>query len=182
MRDRALLILCGIGVLSAAAWTVTAIAQGQGRGSNPASQGQGYLEGSLRPVGGFMGRRGMVIPTPPQLEQRSLLFFGEPETGPAPPGMPTAGLEPGGPEHPVVPAAIHLLGDTSDQVMADQAATQPGGAAETDQAGAAATAQPGPAASPSTPRPPGAVGPGRRVSGRPGPGRPGPGQPARPRG
>jgi hypothetical protein len=187
MRD--LLILCGIGILSAAAWTVTAGAQGQG--SMPASQGQGGLGGPMRLVGGYMSHRGMFIPTPPQLERRSLLFFGEPETGPAPPGMPTGGLEAGVPEHliadyPVVPA-IHLLANAAEQDAAlIPQPTAPGGAtthiaAETDQAGAA-TAQPNPTASPLSPRPPGAVGPGRPVSGWSGPGLPGPGRRVGPRG
>jgi hypothetical protein len=184
---RGLLILCGIGILSMAAWTVTAGAQG--RGSMQVSQGQGALGEPLRPAGGSWGRRGLFLPTSPQQERRSLLFFGEPETGPAPPGMPTAGQEAGVPEHlisdyPVIPA-IHLVGNAVEQVDHAQAAipqpTVPGAAAETDQAGAA-TAQPGPTASPSLPRPPGAVGPGRPVSGWSGPGLPGPGRRARPRG
>ncbi len=182
---RNLLILCGIGILAAMAWTVTAGAQGQG---SPGSQGQGALGGPMRLVGGYMSHRGMFITTPPQLERRSLLFFGEPETGPAPPGMPMGGLEAGVPEHliadyPVVPA-IHLLSNAAEQVEQQAAVSSPPiapGGAETDQA-SAATAQPNPTASPSSPRPPGTVGPGRPVSGWSGPGLPGPGRPARPRG
>jgi len=53
-------------------------------------------------------------------------------------------------------------------------------ASEADEEGAA-TAQPNPTASPLSPRPPGAAGPGRPASGWSGPGRPGPGRPERPR-
>jgi hypothetical protein len=53
-------------------------------------------------------------------------------------------------------------------------------AAESDQSGAA-TAQPNPTASPSSPRPPGTTGPGRRMAGTSGPGLPGPGRRITPR-
>ncbi len=184
---RKMLILAGIGMLSAAAWRVTlgAGAPGHGHGSSHSSHGEGGLEGPVRHGGGHTGHYGILFPT--QLELLPYLFPGEPETGPVTLGMPTAGAVAGGAEHAL---AGHLVGPASHphapvviRVERGEASiTQPAapGAGEVDQGGAA-TAQPNPNARPSSPRPPSAAGPGRRVSGWSGPGLPGPGRPASPR-
>jgi hypothetical protein len=182
MRD--LLVLCCIGILSAAAWMATAGAADPGHGGG---HGRGGSEGSMR-HGGVHSEIIILMMMPTQPETRSLLFFGEPEAGPAPPGLPTGGLVVGGPEHlsgghAVIPA-VHLLTHVAVRVDGGEALIpQPAapGDAGSDQGGAA-TSQPNPAASPSSPRPPGGVGPGRPVSGWSGPGLPGPGRPVSPRG
>jgi len=181
MRD--MLILGGIGILSAAAWTVTAGEGASGQRSAHGAPGHGGLEYHMRHGGGHFataGQMGMYFPTPPEL------FTWESEPGLAP-GMPTGGLVGGRPEHmiaghPVGPA-IHPLTHVTVLVERGEAVipqpTAPS-AAESDQAGAA-TAQPNPTASPLPPPPPGAAGPGQPVSGWSSPGLPGPGRPASPR-
>jgi hypothetical protein len=184
---RALLITGGIGILSAA-WTLTANAAAPGHGSGHGSHAHGGIPLPMRHHGGHAEHIG--VPYPSQWDISPIIFPGEPEQGPAPPGMPTGGLVAGGPEHIVAghPAgsALHPVAHVVVRVEQREAAislsTTAGGAAapaaaESDQAGTA-TAQPNPTANPSSPRPPGAAGPGRPVTGLPGPGRPGPGQPA----
>ena len=177
---RNLWIFLAIGILTAAAWTVTAVAQG--RGTVSAYPGQGEIGVTTRTVGGFFIHRGIVVTIPGQPGRQSLLFFGEPETGPAPPGMPT-----GEPEHVIgdhsVAPVIHLLSDPAQPVDSEKGttpqSTSAGGAGDLDQANVANAPQ-NPSANPSSPRPPGARGPGRPVSGWAGPGQPGPGRPATP--
>jgi len=186
---RTLLILGGIGFLSTAAWTATADDGASWYGSKHPRPGHGGLEYHMRHGGGHFataGQLGMYFPTPPEL------FTWESEPGPAP-GMPTGGLVAGRPEHMIaghpVGSAIHPLVHVTVPVERGEAVipqpTAPS-TAESDQAGAAtatATTQPppNPTASPSSPRPPGAAGPGRPVSGWSGPGLPGPGRPPSPR-
>jgi len=186
MRD--LLILGGIGFLSTVAWIVTADAGDSGQGSMHGSSAHGgshsTFAGHMRHGGGYAGGH-VFFSTQP--ETRSTLFAGEPEPGPAAPGMPMGGLVVGGPEHMIaghlVGPAIHPLAHVAERVERGEAVipqpTAPS-AAESDQAGAA-TVQPNPTASPLPPRPPGAAGPGRPVSGWSSPGLPGPGRPASPR-
>jgi hypothetical protein len=176
---RVLLVLCGIGILGAAAWAVTADEGGHGHGSSSGSHGQGGLEAHMRHGGGHTEHVGLLLPTQ--------LALGEPEPGPIAPEMIMGGLVVGGPEHMVavhpVGPAIHPLAHVPLRVVPGEAvAPQPtdAGVAGSDD-GSGATAQPNPDASPSSARPPGAGGPGRPVSGWSGPGRPGPGRPARPR-
>jgi len=186
MRD--LLILGGVGVLSAAAWIVTAgtgaLAQDQGGVHGPAGRGgthSGGFEGHMKHRTGYPG----LIGTGFQPEMRQL--FGEPEPGPAAPIMLMGDLLGGGPEHMVaghpVGSAIHplthvVVRDEGGEAVVPQPIVP--SAADSDQAGAA-TAQPDPTASPLPPRPPGTAGPGRPVSGWSSPGLPGPGRPASPR-
>ncbi|MGO9466481.1 MAG: hypothetical protein ACLQVF_20260, partial [Isosphaeraceae bacterium] len=147
------------------------------------SHGEGDREGPVRHGGGHTGHHGILFPT--QLELLPYLFPGEPEQGPAAPGIPTAGVVGGGAERIL---AGHLLGPGSHPhapvvVRVERgkpSMPNPAAPVEIDQGGAA-TAQPNPTASPSSPRPPGAAGPGRPVSGSSGPGLPGPGRPAIPR-
>jgi len=182
MRD--LLILGGIVILSMAAWTVTLDAVAEGHGGH-GSHGHGGLEGHMRHGEGRARHVGIFFPT--QYETQPYLFHGEPEPGPAPPEMLTGGLVVGGPEHieagHLAGSAIHPLARVPLRVEGREAVipqpTTPS-AAESDQEGAA-TAQPNPTVSPWSPRPPGAAGPGRRVSGWPSPGLAGPGRPASPR-
>jgi len=189
MRD--LLIVVGIGVWIAAAWPAMLVAAAHGHGSGHGSGGHGShgshgeegLEGTMRYRGFHSEHMGILFPT--LLEAPWLFFPGEPQTGPAAPeligGSATAG---GGSEHLTAshPAGRaghlhaaapvrHMRGD----VFSPQ--STPASAGESDEAGAA-TVQPNAAASPSATRPPGAAGPGRRVSGQSGPGLPGPGRPA----
>jgi hypothetical protein len=183
MRD--LLILRGIGILSTAACIVSVDigASGQERTHGAAARGGGHgtFEGQMKHRAGYPMHLGIGF----QPEMRHL--FGEPETGPAAPGMPMGDLGLGGPEHMVaghlVGPAIHALTHVPVRVEGEEAVvpqpTAPS-AAESDQAGAA-TAQPDPTASPLPPRPPGAAGPGRPVSGWSSPGLPGPGRPPSPR-
>lgn len=176
---RNLLILVGIGILGAAAWAATADEGGHGQGAAHGSRGHGGLEGHMKRGGGHTRHVGVLLPTQ--------LALGEPEPGPIAPEMIVGGLVVGGPEHMVavhpVGPAIHplahvpLRGEHGEAVVLQP--TTPD-AAGSDEEGAA-TAQPNPDASPSSPRPPGAGGPGRRVTGQSGPGRPGPGRPADPR-
>jgi hypothetical protein len=194
---RGLLTLGGIAILSAAAWTATLVAADPPQGAVPGSQRPGGFEGNLGraqppramtpsgPAGSSryiryhtepMGSGGIILY---QLQIQPSLFPGQPEMGPAPPGMPS-----GSSDHPIaaqsVVPAIHFLSPGASTVEAESAHPRPeiAGAAGADQDGGA-MAQPNPAASPSTPRPPGTRGPGRPVSGWFGPGRPGPGRSAR---
>jgi len=180
---RNLLILGGIGILSTAAWTVTADDGASWYGPKHVRPGHGGLEYHMRHGGGHFaiaGQLGMFFPTPPGL------FPWESEPGPAP-GMPTGGLVGGRPEHMIaghlVGPAIHphthvtVLVERGEAVIPQPIAPS---AAESDQAGAA-TAQPNPTASPLLPRPPGTAGPGRPVSGWSSPGLPGPGRRPSPR-
>jgi hypothetical protein len=179
MRD--LLILGGIGILSTAAWIVTAGADDSGHGSMHGSAGHGGSHGSFE---GRMRHRA-VYPGHFQPEMREL-FAGQPEPGPAAPGMPMGGLVVGGPDHLIaghlVGPAIHPLTHVAVRFEGGEAVnpqpTAPS-AADSDRA-AAATVQPDPTVSPLPPRPPGAAGPGRPVSGWSSPGLPGPGRPASP--
>jgi hypothetical protein len=164
-----------VGVLSAAALTVTAHAGAGGHGSGHGSHGHGGMHG-----GGQPSHIGVIFAI--EMETQSKLFHGEPQPGPAAPGV----LMAGGPEHRIAgdlvgpsthPAAHVVVRGERGEVLSSQP-TAPT-ADESDQAGAA-TAQPNPTASPSSPRPPGAAGPGKLVVGWPGPGLPGPGRPANP--
>jgi hypothetical protein len=181
---RGLLILGGIGILSAAAWSVTAGEGASGQRSAHGASGHGGLEGHVRHGGGHAGHTGMFWPTQQEARPR-LLFAGESEPRIAALGMPTGGLMVGGAEHVIeghlVGPAIHPHAHVVVRVEWEEAVIpQPPApiAVESDQAGAA-TAQPNPlTASPLQPRPPGAAGPGRPVSGWSSPGLPGPGRPA----
>jgi hypothetical protein len=201
---RVLPILLGIAVSFAAVWTVTLAAADPQQGAVPGTQRQGGYEGAgglpqtsrvLSPLGSSsplrytryhtapMGSGGLILY---QVQIQPPLFPGQPGLGPAPPGMPTGGLDLGGPEpaigtQPVLPA-MHIL-TTAGEPHEAAATPQPDaeGALAAPQAGVAPM-QPNPAASPALTLPPGATGPGRRMSGWSGPGRPGPGRPARPRG
>jgi hypothetical protein len=188
---RNLLILAGIAILGLAAGTVTAGHGGSGHGSAHGSMGHGSLEGHIRHGGGH-SELIVIITTQrearAELSARAQLSPGEPETGPAPPGLLMGDLGVGGPEHPIAGHAagrlIHPPGHAAVGIERGQAVmaqpTAPGGDGS-DQDGAA-TRQPNPTASPAWVRPPGAAGPGRPVSGWSGPGLPGPGRPARPQG
>jgi hypothetical protein len=185
MRD--LLILCRIGILSAAAWTVTAGEAASGHGSMHGSPGHGGPGGHMRHGDGHAEHMGIFFPSEPAHQFMSLVA-GELGPGPAYLGMPMGGVVAGGPEHMIaghlVGLAIHPLAHVAARVEPGEAVipqpTAPGDA-QSDQAGAA-TAQPNPpAANPLPPRLPGAFGPGRRVSGRSSPGLPGPGRPPSPR-
>ena len=61
MRD--LLILGGIGILSTAAWTVTADEGASRHGSAHGASGHGGIEGQIRHGGGHAGHTGMFCPT-----------------------------------------------------------------------------------------------------------------------
>jgi hypothetical protein len=179
MRDA--LIVCGIGILSAAAWTVTAGEGASGHGSMHGSPGHGGGAGHMR-LGGHCEHMGIFFPTE-AVHQITELVAGEPGPAPAYLGMPTGGLVVGGPEHMI---AGHLVGPSAHPLAHVAARVEPGevvisqpssgGDTQSDQAGAA-TAQPNPpTANPLPPRPPGASGPGRPVSGWSSPGLPGPGR------
>lgn len=183
MRD--VLILVGIGILSVAAWKVTAAEGGSGQRSAHGATGHGGLEGPARHGGGHAGHTVTFCPTEPEAHPR-LLFIGETSPRIAALGMPTGGLMVGGPEHVfeghLVGPAINPLAHIVLRIEGGEAVIpQPpaSSAGESDQEGGA-TAQPDPTASPLQSRPPGAAGPGRPVSGRSSPGRPGPGRPANP--
>ena len=184
MRD--LVIRFSIGILSMAAWTVTADEGASVQGSAHGSASHGGHGGSMRHGGGHAGHSGMFWPV--GLEARPRLLFAE-EVGPRPTalGMPTGGLMIGGPEHLIVghllAPAIHPLAHVMvwvdrGQVVIPQPTAPSAG--ELDEPGGA-TAQPNPTATPLQPRPPGAAGPGRPMSGQSSPGLPGPGRPTSPR-
>jgi hypothetical protein len=188
---RGLLILGGVGVLSAAAWIVTA-----GRGALAQDQGQARVHGPGGRGGthttGFTGPMKHATHHPVnfglafQPEMREL-FAGQPEPGPPTPDMALGDSGVGGPGHLIaghqVAPSIHPLTHVPMRFEGDDVAIpQPPApiADDSDRAGAA-TVQPDPSASPMPPRPPGAAGPGRPVSGWSSPGLPGPGRPASPR-
>jgi hypothetical protein len=178
-----LLIPCGIGMLSAVAWTVAAGEGASGHGATHGSPGHGGFAGHMRPGGCHPEHMGIFFPSEPT-HRLFVLVAGEPGPGTASMDMPIGGVVVGGPEHTI---ADHAAGQNIHPVAHVAARVVPGepmvgqatvaGGAESDQVGAA-TAQPNPpTAKPSPPRPPGAVGPGRRMPGWSGPGRPGPGRP-----
>jgi len=178
---RNLLILCGIGMLSAAAWTVAADA-----GHGPRPPVVGGLVGHMRHGEGHAEQMGIFFPSNPAHQFMEQLA-GEPGPGPAYVGVPTGGLVVGGPEHmiaghlagPAIHPIAHVAAtaEREEDVIAQSAVPS---AAQSDEGGAA-TAQPNPpTASRLPPRPPGAAGPGRWVSGWSGPGLPGPGRPPGP--
>jgi hypothetical protein len=181
---RKMLIVGGVGMLSLAVLTVTLDARAQGHGAAHGSRGHGGLEGHMRRGGGHAGHAGSVFPM--QLASEPYLFPGEPEPGPAAPGIFTGGAIVGGSEHMT---AGHLLNPAGHPLVHVTARVEQGeplipqrtapSADESDQAGAV-TAQSDLTASPISARPPGAGGPGRPVSGWSGPGLPGPGRPASP--
>lgn len=216
-----LLILGGIGLLSAAAWAASAGA-GMEHGSRGSHGEAGLEEGSERRFWVRGEYRGNAFPLSEEVE--SFLFPGEPQLSLAPPDTfpggegegtpqflipadhegPLSHLIPGhhpGPAdhhhaHVVVPVhagqaeipqhPAHTGGESDD---AGAATAQPDPTASLPYRvparrrddGGAATAQPNPTATPAFQFPPGATGPGRRMSGWPGPGRPGPGRRTRPR-
>ncbi len=182
-RVRNLLILVGIGILSASAWTVSAQDGTSWYGSKHPRPGHGGLEYHMRHGGGHFataGQLGMEFPTPPGL------YPWEAEPGPAP-VIPAGGLVVGGSEHKItghlVGANIHSLPHVAVQVEGVLAVTpQPPAFSdgESDQAGAATAQLSPPTASPAQLRPPGGTGPGRPVSGWSSPGLPGPGRPGSP--
>ena len=183
---RELLMVCGIGILSAAAWTVTAGEGASGHGSMHGSLGRTGFAGHMRP-GGHCEHMGIFFPSA-AVHQFIEDVAGEPGPGPAHVGIPAGGLVVGGSEHMV---AAHLEGPTVHPLAHVVARVEPGeavisqpssaGDSQRDQAGAA-TAQPNPpTANPLPPRPPGASGPGRPVSGWSSPGLPGPGRRPNPR-
>jgi hypothetical protein len=178
---RGMLFVCGIGILSAAAWTVTAGEGASGHGSMHGSAGRGGSASHMR-LGGHCEHMGIFFRSEPA-HQLMELVAGEPGPGPAYLGGPMGGLVVGGPEHMI---AGHLVGQAVQALAHVAARVEPGesvnsqlssaGDTQSDQAGAA-TAQPNPpTANPLPPRPPGATGPGRPVSGSSGPGLPGPGR------
>jgi hypothetical protein len=183
---RELLIVCGIGILSAAAWTVTAGEGASGHGSMHGSLGRSGFAGHMR-LGGHCEHMGIFFPSE-AAHQFIELVAGEPGPAPAYVGMPTGGLVVAGPEHMIaghlVGQAVHAFAHVAARVEPGEAViSQPSSAGDTqrDQAGAA-TAQPNPpTASPLPARPPGAIGPGRPVSGWSSPGLPGPGRRPSPR-
>jgi hypothetical protein len=189
---RKLVILAGIGILCLAAWTVTLDAQNQGRGSMSGSPAYGslvvyprYIQYHTENIGGLIFPVELQI-SPSLFPGQADLGHGDQDTsaGGAPVSGPGSmagdhqgvGDHHGGPaSHPYPHALAH--GEHGTALNPQPTATH---AADSDQAGAAA-GQPNPAPSAFSPRPPGAAGPGRRVSGRYGPGLPGPGRRASPR-
>ncbi len=96
MRD--FLILRAVGILIAATWTAPSEAAGPGHGATPGAHGSGGSEGNMRPGGGRAVHMGIFLPS--QFQILATLFPGEPESGPAAPGMTAGALQPGGgPEH-----------------------------------------------------------------------------------
>jgi hypothetical protein len=181
---RNLLMLAGIGILSAASWTASA---GQGLQDQdwthrPRPRGYAGPEGPMMRQGAGryvrVGRYAVLVVFPDQL------IHGGPEFGPVSPDMFAGDLMKGDTEHPVVQAptvpATHPVAHVPPRVERGGAVipqpTVPS-AAPSDQR-EAAIASPIPAVTPWLPRPPGIAGPGRAVPGRPGPGMRGPGQPA----
>jgi hypothetical protein len=182
---RELRILCVIGIVCAAAWTVSAGEGASGHGgATHGSPGHGSFAGHMMMPGGCHPEHmGIFFPSEPT-HQFMALIAGEPGPGPAYLGMPIGGVVVGGPEHTIaghpVGPATHPLAHVAARVEAGEAAipqpTAPGDA-ESDWAGASTTQPNPPIASPLPSRPPGAAGPGRRMSGWSSPGLPGPGRP-----
>jgi hypothetical protein len=160
MRD--LLILSGIGILTAAAWTVTAGEGAAGHGAMHAAPGHGGLVGHMRHGESHKEQMGIFFPIAAANHFMDQLP-GEPGPAPAHPGTPTGDVVVAGAEHMIrghlVSVAIHPLEHVSARAERGKAVIpQPAsaGAADFDQDGAA-TAQPNPpTAKPSPPRPPGA--------------------------
>jgi hypothetical protein len=190
---RPILILAGIPALIAAGWTMPLEARasghwsghGSGHGSTHGSHGQDGLEGSARHRGGHTEHMGILFPT--LLELQWFFFPGEPQAGPAAPEitMSVAPTEHRVAGHPYPTGSVgHAHTAVAAQIRQGAAlasqSTVPSGAVESDETGAA-TAQPNLAATPFSPRPPGAAGPGRPSQGWSGPGLPGPGRRAIPR-
>jgi hypothetical protein len=186
---RRILLLGAVGLLSTADCMVNSGAQAQMRGSAPGTQGRRRLDVQvpIRRYGGGGGRTGRMFFA---VEYETLpvpdVYAGQMEPGTAGPGEFVVGAETGGPEH-VVP--IHLPG-AAPHARAhaagadwgnDSLIAQPATSGSDSDDGTATTAQPAPSANPVWARPPGAAGPGRRISGSSGPGTPGPGQRTRPR-
>lgn len=187
---RNLLIVASVGILGVAAWTVTLDAQSQRHGATSASPAHSglvvyprYTEYHFEIIGGLI--------FPVQTEINPSLFPGQPDLGSADQDMSTGGAfvaghgpmvgghQGFGDQHagPASHAHVVVHGDQAKALFPQVTAPR---AAESDQGGAA-TAQPNPSVAPWSPRPPGAAGPGRRVTGRSGPGLPGPGRRASPR-
>jgi hypothetical protein len=118
---------------------------------------------------------------PMVLEPRLRSLSSGPEPGP-PPNLilgPPAGEPAEATSEHFLPRDLHHHAHGAARASGETAANSPPPAREgtgSDEA-RGATAQPDPSASPWTPRPPGASGPGRRVAGSSGPGMPGPGRP-----
>jgi hypothetical protein len=178
---RRLLILGGVGILSAAVWAVTCSARAQGLASKRDTSVQGGFECRIVHVQRHAGRF-MHTFFATETEMVPYLFIGEPGQGAAAPGMFTGVAVVGGTEQMT---ADHLAGHPSHPPahaavvvgQAESLITQPAAsdAFDSDRTGAATT-QPDPTANPVSQRPPGALGPGRPVSGWSGPGLPGPGR------
>ena len=177
---RKLLVMGAVGILSGAAWSLSADDGSSSYKKMHPRPDQGGLQYHMRHGGGHFaigGQLGMYFPTPPGI------YSWESEPGPAP-IMPRGGLVVGGTEHTTSshPPGLAIHPHTHVQMQGEggqgvslhptapiAAASHPAGAA---------TRQPNPArANPSTSRPPGDQGPGRPVSGWSSPGLPGPGQP-----
>jgi hypothetical protein len=176
---RGLMIVSGLGMLSAAAWAAAADASGHGHGSAHGAHGHGRSEGPMRHGAGHPDFVGMMMATHSSIEER--------EPAAIAPEMFSGGPVGGGSEHLVgghpAGSAIHPPVRVPLRVERGSAALpQPTAAegTESDHDGAA-TGPPNPTVSPWSSRPPGAAGPGRPVSGWSGPGRRGPGRPAGPR-
>jgi hypothetical protein len=184
---RKMLILGGVGVLTAAAWMMTLSARAQGlataRSSSSAQDGIEFRTTHVRR--GHAGRFGHTFYAT-EVEIVPYVGSGQPELGPAEVGMFTSGAILSGAEHMtaghlVIPAShplVHVPALVEQGEPLGQQPTAPG-ADGSDQADTA-TAQPDPTADPMAARPPGATGPGRPAFGWCGPGLPGPGRPARP--
>lgn len=177
---RKLLIIGGIGILSAAAWTVTADDHGSGSGRGHANPARGGLEHPMRHGGApssLIWQFGMGWFSNPEAFPREAI--------PSPaPSIPEGGLVVVGTEHTVTGHLADLGLHPHTHVTAEPKhghvlITQPAvpNASGPDQSDAA-VGPPNPTANPVHARPPGATGPGRRVFGESGPGVPGPGQPA----
>jgi hypothetical protein len=123
MRD--LRILCGIGILSAAAWTVTAGEGASGHGSMHGSPSHGGSAGQMR-LGGHCEHMGIFFPSEPT-HQFMELVAGEPGPAPAYLGMPVGGLVVGGPEHMI---AGHLVSPSVHSLAHVAARVKPGGRCE----------------------------------------------------
>jgi hypothetical protein len=186
---RNLMILAGIGIMSAATWMDSAGQgfQDQDWTHRPHARDYGGLQGPMMRQGAGryvrVGRHAILVVFPEQL------IHGGPEFGPVSPDMfagdlmagdtehPVAGPPPAPATHPHPVAHVPLRVEQGGAVIPQPAVPS---AAPPDQR-EAAIAPPIPAVSPWLPRPPGTAGPGRPISGQPGPGMRGPGRPAPPR-
>jgi hypothetical protein len=184
---RNLLLLVIVGILSIGVWTATAGEGASGHGSMHGPPGHHGLPGRMPHGGGHAGDMGIFFPSVPA-QQFMESIAGEPGPAPAHLALPTGGLVVGGSEHMIaghmVGPAIHPHTHPAVRAEAGMAVSSQVTASSDDESDQAAmtTAQPNPPiASPLPPRPPGAGGPGRRVSGWSSPGLPGPGRPPSPR-